>query len=256
MESVDFSVGTVAFAYRRTYRPHQALNMVERRHHGLTLVLSGTFHLTYANGTTATANANDVLLQRMGDSYRLEAGDAETEYIVISYLTEPADFPVRALPADAIFTPMHLHRYRDAFERAAHVYSSYSVCTEPLLRALVQEILCNIIRESYPRALSASENPAACARYYIERHFDREISAEEISRAAGCSPSHLRMLFKKEYGESPTRFLNRVRVERAKEMIVSGIFMLKEIAIACGFQNVYYFSRVFKSFTGVPPGKY
>ena len=47
-----------------------------------------------------------------------------------------------------------------------------------------------------------------------------------------------------------------VRVERAKKMLESGIFRLDEIAAACGFANVYYFSTVFKAVTGTPPSRY
>jgi AraC-like DNA-binding protein len=39
-------------------------------------------------------------------------------------------------------------------------------------------------------------------------------------------------------------------------MIRSGIFTLQEVAQSCGFRNEYYFSRVFKQYTGTPPGKY
>ena len=78
----------------------------------------------------------------------------------------------------------------------------------------------------------------------------------EIAAAVGLSESHLRTLFRRARGEPPVRYLNRVRVERAKEMLASGQFPLEEIAVACGFQNEYYFSRVFKEFTGISPGRY
>ena len=84
----------------------------------------------------------------------------------------------------------------------------------------------------------------------------RLLSAENVAAVVGLSPSHLRALFREAGEESPIRYLNRVRIEHAKEMIASGMFHLDEIAAACGFSSVYYFSRVFKSYVGVPPGKY
>ena len=116
--------------------------------------------------------------------------------------------------------------------------------------------MCNIIRENYPRALSSAKNPVVAAIYYIEEYSNHFLTSEDIASAAGCSQSHLRYLFRKAYGESPMHYLNRVRVERAKEMISTDMFTLNDIASACGFRNVYYFSRVFKEFTGVSPGKY
>ena len=99
-------------------------------------------------------------------------------------------------------------------------------------------------------------DPAVFAKYYIDEYFDRSISAADLSAVSGISASHLRELFKKTYGETPNHYLNRIRVERAKEMIASGMFTISEVACACGFQNVYYFNRVFKSFTGITPGRY
>ncbi|MBQ7335079.1 MAG: helix-turn-helix domain-containing protein [Clostridia bacterium] len=257
MEYPDFNVCKVAFAYYRVYRPQYCLHMREREHNGLTLVLSGQLKLTSPDGESVIARENDIIFQHIGDSYRLEAtGDTNAEYIVISYLATSPQTLDTLLPDMRIYTPEHRRRYRDAFERAARTYSAGGICSEALLRALVQQILCHIIRENYPKALCAADNPAAYAKYYMEEYFDQFLTADAIAKAAHCSLSHLRVLFKKAYGVPPMHYLNSVRVERAKEMLSSGLFRLEEIATACGFQNVYYFSRVFKSFTGISPGKY
>ena len=89
-----------------------------------------------------------------------------------------------------------------------------------------------------------------------ERPSNRDLTSEHIAAVVGISPSYLRSLFQKSEGISPIRYLNRIRVERAKEMLSSGMFALSEVSTACGFQNVYYFNRVFKSHVGTPPGKY
>jgi len=257
MNGNDFSIGAVMSAYYKKYRSGYILNMKGRPHHGLTLVLSGSLKMTFENGLEYVAKENDIILQRKGDVYRLESVDCDySEYIVVSYVTNESDESIENLPEDRIFSPEHKRRYRDAFERAAHVFASSGICYEPLLRALVQEILCYIIRENYPRSLSNADSPAAFAKYYIEEYYDRSITSSDIASVAGCSASHLRMLFKSAYGESPIHYLNRIRVEHAKEMLASNLFRLDEIATACGFQNVYYFSRVFKEYTGVSPGKY
>lgn len=255
MKNADFTVSNVSFVYYRKYSSNYALNVRSRRYNGLTLVLSGSLCISF-DDQTYSAGPGSIILQRTGDSYRLFVGSEEdVEYIVISYLTEPAGIVPELLP-EHVFRTEHIRRYRDAFEQALRVYNSRGICASPLLRALVQEILCNIIRESYPKSLLAENNPAAIARFFIEEYFDQDISSDDIAEAAGCSASHLRVLFRRAYGETPIQFLNRIRVERACEMISSRMFRLDEVAAACGFQNVYYFNRVFKSITGTTPGKY
>ena len=257
METYDFRVKSVPFAYRRIYAPGKAIQMAGRSAHGLTLVISGALQISFQNGKTEVARKGDIILQRFGDVYRLEAiSDSPTEYIVISYLTEEENFAEVMLPDCHIFTSEHHRRYRDAFERAAETHSTISVCGETLLRALVQQILCHIINEHYTRTLLYRDDPVERAKFFIEESFDQRIGVREIANAACCSPSHLRALFRKVYGESPIHYLNHTRIEHAKEMLSSNLFRLEEIATACGFQNVYYFSHVFKAYTGVSPGKY
>lgn len=256
MDVYDFHVQSVPFAYVRKYLPGTVLQMNERKAHGLTLVLSGELCISFADGESYCAHEGDIILQRYRDAYRLEAvGETPTEYIVISYLTREEDFSSTILPPCRLFSTEHRRRYRDAFSRAAETHGAPGVCGNALLRALVQQILCHIIQEYHTRTIS-KDGPLACAKHFIESSFERDIGISDIAAAACCSPSHLRTLFRNSCGESPIHYLNRMRIEHAKEMLTSNLFRLEEIASACGFRNVYYFSRVFKEYTGISPGKY
>lgn len=255
MQDLDFTITKVTIAYYRDYPKGYSLTVNDRGSHGLTLILSGELEMTLPD-RSITARAGDMLLQRAGDAYRLHCHSEEgVKYIVISYQVDCDEALLSLLP-DRFFATEHLNRYRHAFENVTRVFSSFGVCHKPLLRALVQEILCNIIRDNYPNILSFEKNPVEYAKQYMEQYFNRDLTADHIASVVGVSPSHLRALFQKSEGISPIRYLNRVRVERAKEMLSSGMFALSEVADACGFQNVYYFNRVFKTHVGIPPGKY
>ena len=134
--------------------------------------------------------------------------------------------------------------------------ATYTICSQTRLRANVQEILCCIIQEEHHRTLSMKESYPEKALAFMENHFSASLSSEDIAEAVGISVSHLRLLFRKQYGVSLMQKLNLIRIRRAKELLSSGMFSLAEVATACGFQNEYYFSRVFKQHTGIPPGKY
>ena len=256
MNNADFTVTSVPFAYYKEVANGHFINIKNRKHNGITLVLSGTLKQFFSDGSESTADAGDIIIQRRGDSYRLESvGDFGTEYIVISYTADRED-ELSSLLNTRVFRTGHFRRYRDSFSEAARIHLSSGICQAPLLRALVQEILCNIIIESQPYTLLTAKNPAAAAKYHIDEYFDRSISANDLEAVSGVCASHLRTVFKKAYGESPNRYLNRVRVERAKEMLASGMFTVSEVAESCGFLNVYYFNRVFKEYTGTTPGKY
>ncbi|MBE6602167.1 MAG: helix-turn-helix domain-containing protein [Ruminococcaceae bacterium] len=255
MKEAKFSVTEVPFAFRRIRSADYRLHKSERNSNGLVLLLSGELTMTI-DGAQRTAHAGNLLLPRKGDTYTLRAiSPSGVDFIVISYQAEPLDVLFDLLP-DRIFQTDHVSRYRNAFESAIRIQDSRGICHESLMCALVQEILCNIIRENYPAMLSNERNPVEYAKQYIEEFYSSDLSADHIASVVGISPSYLRALFKKGEGESPIHYLNRIRIERAKEMISSNMFTLEEIARSCGFQNVYYFNRVFKSFTGITPGKY
>ena len=257
MEDYNFTVTEVVFALKKVYQQNQSWVAQGRKSNGLTMVLAGELRLTFPDGSVCVAKENDVILQRKGDFYKLEAvGKDKAEYIVISYLAEPENTVLSLLSETRVFTPVHRTRFKDAFERAVGVDNSLGICKKTLTRAFVQEIICNIVRELYPDVSERQFSPIESAKFYIDEFYDRDISVSDVANVAGFSVSHLRVLFKNTYGQSPVQYLNTVRVERAKEMLESKLFSIEEVACACGFQNVYYFSKVFKSYTGITPGKY
>ena len=73
---------------------------------------------------------------------------------------------------------------------------------------------------------------------------------------AGVTPPYLSKVFKTETGVSFVDYLNGIRVEQAKYLLLSSDSSLKEIAGATGFGDQSYFTRIFRLSTGVSPGKY
>ena len=94
------------------------------------------------------------------------------------------------------------------------------------------------------------------AQRYIWENYTRKISLEEISKASGLSAPYFSSIFKEEMGENFSNYLNRLRIERAAALLTETGKPLKTIAELCGFEDQSWFSKVFKSFTGVSPGKY
>lgn len=255
MKEINFTVTDVAFAYARHYDKGHIFVANKRPKHGLTLITSGEFEMT-VDKKKLSASQGSIIMQRKNDSYKLTAvSDSGVDYVVISYDVEP-EAEIFSLIPDKIFFAEHIGRYTHAFESAARLFASNGICNKTLLRTIVQEILCNIIDDSYSTLLYSQRNPVEYAKSYIEQYFNCPLSVDNIASVVGLSPSYLRTLFKKSEGESPNHYLNRTRIEHAKEMLLSEMFTIEEVASACGFQNVYYFSRVFKKYTGIPPGKY
>lgn len=91
---------------------------------------------------------------------------------------------------------------------------------------------------------------------YIETCYHRTITLEEIAAELHVNRNYLSQLFKKVTGEPFVTYLNKHRIEKAKEQMMTGKFMVYEISDSVGFQNPTYFSQVFKSITGRSPSEF
>jgi len=94
------------------------------------------------------------------------------------------------------------------------------------------------------------------AESYIRENITRKITLREIAKVAGLSAPYFSTIFKEEMGENLSRYINRLRVEKASKMLLETNVSLSEISSECCFQDQSWFSKIFKSFTGISPGKY
>ncbi len=91
---------------------------------------------------------------------------------------------------------------------------------------------------------------------YIEENYSRDLTLHELAKHINISKSHLSYLFRKETGETFSDYLNKVRIEKAQELLLSRKYKINEVSEMVGFNNTGYFSKVFKKSTGTSPFDY
>jgi len=94
------------------------------------------------------------------------------------------------------------------------------------------------------------------AREYIDRHQADPITLEQIARALNISTFYFCKRFKKATGLNFTEYLARVRVEKAKNLLLNPHLRVSEIAFEVGFQSLTHFNRVFNRIVGCSPTAY
>ncbi|HUP16290.1 MAG TPA: helix-turn-helix transcriptional regulator [Acidimicrobiia bacterium] len=91
------------------------------------------------------------------------------------------------------------------------------------------------------------------AKNLMDRDFAEPLTISDLAAAAFSSPAHFVRRFKVAFGETPHRYLQRRRIERAKEMLRNTQKSVTEICFAVGFSSLGTFSRTFKHLSGASP---
>ncbi|MDR2480279.1 MAG: response regulator [Treponema sp.] len=94
------------------------------------------------------------------------------------------------------------------------------------------------------------------ARQYILDNVEKRIMLQEVADHACISPGYLSTLFRKEYNQNLVDFINQVKIDRACELLRENKYRINEISYMLGFENAFYFTRVFHRRTGLAPSEY
>ena len=91
---------------------------------------------------------------------------------------------------------------------------------------------------------------------YMKQHLDQSLQVAVLAAHASISPSHYFALFKRHTGSAPIDYFTRLRMQRACELLSQTGLSVKEVATALGYEDPFYFSRVFKSIKHLSPSDY
>jgi AraC-like DNA-binding protein len=94
------------------------------------------------------------------------------------------------------------------------------------------------------------------AKDFIKEHQTEDLSLGQVARAVNTSTFYFCKMFKKFTGINFTDYLSRVRIEKAKNLLLNRNLRVSEIAYEVGFQSLTHFNRVFKKILGVSPTHY
>lgn len=89
----------------------------------------------------------------------------------------------------------------------------------------------------------------------LEQSYLENLPIDRFADESHVSVNTFRTLFHKQFGISPVKYRNTLRIERAKELLQDGSLTVAEVAYASGFESVGYFCRYYRKVTGVSPGE-
>jgi AraC family transcriptional regulator len=106
-----------------------------------------------------------------------------------------------------------------------------------------------------PRA-GLPERVLSRAKEFLHEEMARNPGVAELSRLVGMNVHHFSRMFKRSTGLTPHRYLNQVRLERAKRLLANGAMMIIDVALDTGFATPSQFTAFFRKHTGLTPSQY
>ena len=89
---------------------------------------------------------------------------------------------------------------------------------------------------------------------YLNENYENKISLDQIAHNMYLSPVYISKIFKEETGESPINYLIKIRLEKARDILLTSEGgSIKSIANSVGYEDVYHFSKLFKKYYGISP---
>jgi len=158
------------------------------------------------------------------------------------------------LPLDFVQILQDYYQINNTFKKLVETWLAklpgYEFITKTLLQQLLFEIFQNIKKNSQNYSTSTKVEKII---EYMRHNINSKLTLADLSQLVQLSPTYLSGIFKETTGYSVIEFFNKIKVDKAKELIIEGDKKVKEVAQILGFTDEFYFSRIFKKIEGISP---
>lgn len=259
----------VVFYYRtKTLRPQTA-----HQHDFLSCHYIVSGHCKYQiDDQIYTVHKDDVVIFNPGVSHcHLIEGDSQETTIFFLGIDELyiKGYPKNFIPISNAVIP--LRKYQQELYNCYHeiilTQEKKDIGWPLMAKVLSLEFLVLLLKELSPQNSSTIQDYFQLKTYdkqtiaqtittYFQENYMKKISVEEIARSSYLSTTYITKIYKEVTGDTPINYLINLRMEKAMEILREGRFSIQDVAKRVGYDDPYYFSKLFKKRFGLSPSAF
>lgn len=226
---------------------------INRPSHGLMFNCNDPVTFIFSNGKRLIAPTNSIVFLPKGSVYTVvdpeKSGNSYAINFTLIHEEQFDPFFIQARDSKA---------FLDLFKKAEKSWTSKKPGYILKCKSLLYSILYLMQKENNVTYTSSDKReliqPAVA---YMHEHYTSEpLRIVQLADMCGISPEYFRSIFQSFYGVSPIKYINRLKMQHASELLSSGMYSVTEAATLSGYNDLSHFSREFKKTFGVKPTEY
>ncbi|MEE0969422.1 MAG: AraC family transcriptional regulator [Clostridia bacterium] len=255
-EVENISVTPQTWSVNKNYSGHASSPRPES---GFLLASEGTalnYHMP--DGRTLTVEDGDMLYLPKGSVYSMTVNRSDDNVWIHDYLINFDLYDKEGRYVLLSETPFIMSNEKQTsvasavleLSGACHSLRQSPLKIKQLFYTLLEQLLRNTMNKTY------EYYPILKAVKYLEKNWNQNVKICELAEMCDMSESNFRKVFSKWAGMGPVEYRNKIRISNAKTMLKQDDESIGDIAFAVGYDDRFYFSRIFKKVTGMTPSDF
>lgn len=226
---------------------------LSRQHHGIVYVFGGEAEYRMGSGEILLLQPGDCLYVPRGTVYITRCKGAEDFVHMTVNFDILEDGQLFSVP-----TRLRFHaptRFEQLFSTLVRHWTTRHPYYRERCIGILYEMAYLILRETSatPRQYLEKLQPA---RDYLDAHFCEDFPMEQLPGICGLSATYFHRLFRRVFHETPAEYRTRLRMAKATDLLLSGVYTIEQCGALCGYGDPAYFSRMFRKTMGQSPSQF
>lgn len=222
-----------------------------RYHHGFLYTLEGseTYHFKNKN---ITAVPDSVIYIPRGAEYGITLSGKRSLVMTVDF-----EFDAHSQTEPFIVKFEKNNTTKSLFTDIEKIWNRKKADYLPACKSFFYKIVCSIIKQKNLYMTSDKYSKISDAVNYLHTNYlNNDFRIEALSEISNISSRYFEKLFQQKFGVTPKEYVTNMRIERARELLMSEKNLIGDIALSLGYSSVYHFGKIFKLKTGQTPSEY